>query len=61
MRSCVRVQRIPPMKAASSTMTKPSMLNWVEWNVNIKSPVEMSRTTRIRKGFWMNKAKDQTV
>lgn len=53
MRTWVRVQRIPPMKEANSTMMKPSMLNWVDSNVNIKSPLEISRTTRIRKGFWL--------
>lgn len=51
MRTWVRVQRIPPMKDASSTMMKPSRLNWVDSNVNINRPQEISRTTRIRNGF----------
>lgn len=51
MRTWVRVQRIPPKKDARSTMMKPSRLNWVDSNVNIKRPTEISRTTRIRNGF----------
>lgn len=48
----MRVQRIPPMKDASSTRVKPSRLNWVDSNVNINRPLAISRTTRIRYGFW---------
>lgn len=55
MRTCVRVQRIPPRKDASSTMMKPSRLNWVDSKVNMKRPPEMSRTTRMRRGFWTEK------
>lgn len=40
------------MKAAISTMVKPSRLNCVDSNVNMKRPEEISRTTRIRYGFW---------
>lgn len=40
------------MKDASSTMMNPSRLNWVDSNVNINRPLEISRTTRIRNGFW---------
>ncbi len=39
------------MKDASRTMMKPSRLNWVDSNVNINRPEEISRTTRIRNGF----------
>lgn len=52
MRTCVRVQRMPPRKEASSTMTKPSRLNWVDLKVNMKRPPEISRTTRMSRGFW---------
>lgn len=52
MRTCVSVQRIPPMKEASSTMVKPSRLNWADSNVNMNRPLAISRITRIRNGFW---------
>lgn len=55
MRICVKVQRIPPRKAAISTMRKPSKLNWVDWNVNMKRPPEISSTTRINSGFWWDR------
>lgn len=55
MRICVKVQRIPPRKAAISTMRKPSRLNWVDWNVNMKRPPEISSTTRINSGFWWDR------
>lgn len=57
------VQRIPPRKDASSTMIKPSILNWVDSNVNINRPLEISRTTRIRNGFWLKgrEKKDRRV
>lgn len=46
------VQRIPPRKDAISTMIKPSRLNWVDSNVNMNRPPEISKTTKIRRGFW---------
>lgn len=52
MRSWVKVQRIPPRKDAVNTMRKPSKLNWVDSNVNMNRPPEISTTTRIRMGFW---------
>lgn len=48
------------MKDASSTMMKPSRLNWVDSNVNIKRPLEISRTTRIRNGF-CSKEREETA
>lgn len=58
MSTCVRVQRIPPRKDASSTMMKPSRWNWVDTNVNMKRPPEMSRTTMMRRGFWREERDD---
>lgn len=58
MRIWVKVQRIPPRKDAISTMTKPSRLNWVDSNVNINRPPEISTTTRIRSGFWSKETEE---
>lgn len=49
---------MPPRKEASSTMMKPSRLNWVDSNVNMKRPPEMSRTTRMSRGFWAEDRED---
>lgn len=54
----MKVHRIPPRKDAISTMTKPSRLNWVDSNVNINRPPEISTTTRIRSGFWSKETEE---
>lgn len=46
--SWARVHLSPDSRLAESTITKPFMLNCVEWNVNMNSPPAINSTTTTR-------------
>lgn len=53
--SWARVHLSPDSRLAESTITKPFMLNCVEWNVNMNSPPAINSTTTTRTSLCLKK------